>query len=264
LQYGEGYCRSRQVSGYPIEFVRELTRRVLTALIPERTAVLARRARSCGDHGGDHDLARTPALATMCTSWVRSCATVPMRRSEPTCRRSPPGELRLQSFGVTESTIGTDTTNWKTTAVRVGDNSSSTAVEGPDQPREHSDLMLLLAHDAAIGCARKTEAYRRSSSICASTGHGLDVRPINAMINHHSCELFFTNWGAGRKPAGCGRPRLSRHSRCMSRALLCIERRRWLLFHRQSRRVCKRRSYRSSIGKNHALPITLLYEPKRL
>ena len=70
------------------------------------------------DPGGDQRLRRaTRAPATRrCTRWARSCGTAPRSRSSATCRGSPSGELRLQAFGVTEPTAGSDTTAIQTTA----------------------------------------------------------------------------------------------------------------------------------------------------
>jgi alkylation response protein AidB-like acyl-CoA dehydrogenase len=105
------------------------------------------------------------------------------------------GELRLQSFGVTEPTTGTDTTSLKTTATRVGDHYLINGQKVWISRVEHSDLMLVLARTTPRDqVARKTEGLSAFIvDLREAVGHGLDVRPISAMINHHSCELFFTD-----------------------------------------------------------------------
>ena len=103
------------------------------------------------------------------------------------------GRLRLQAFGVTEPTSGTDTSRIRTTAVRDG---GSWVINGQKvwtSRVEHSDLMLLLARTTA-----REQAARPHDGLSVflvdlrtALGHGMQVRPIRAMINHHSCEVFF-------------------------------------------------------------------------
>jgi acyl-CoA dehydrogenase len=106
------------------------------------------------------------------------------------------GELRLQAFGVTEPTAGTDTTSIRTTAERRGN--SSYLVNGQKvwtSRAEHSDLMLLLARTTPRDQARK-----KTDGISVflvdmrrARGHGLTIRPIRTMINHATTEIFFDN-----------------------------------------------------------------------
>jgi acyl-CoA dehydrogenase len=105
------------------------------------------------------------------------------------------GELRLQSFGVTEPTTGTDTTNLKTMAVRDGDDYVINGQKVWISRIEHTDLMVLLARTTARDeVAKKTEGLSAFLvDVAAATGNGMEIRPIDAMINHHSCELFFDN-----------------------------------------------------------------------
>lgn len=106
------------------------------------------------------------------------------------------GELRLQAFGVTEPTTGSDTTQLKTRADRKGNDAyvingqkvwTSRAME--------SDLMLLLARTTP-----KAECKRRTDGMSvflvdmrAALGKGLELRKIDAMINHNTCEVFFND-----------------------------------------------------------------------
>jgi len=106
------------------------------------------------------------------------------------------GKLRLQSFGVTEPTSGTDTTSLKTTATREGDDYSINGQKVWISRVEHSDLMVLLARTKPIE-ERQSKTDGLSCFIIDIRGaseRGLSIKPIDAMINHHSCELFFDNF----------------------------------------------------------------------
>ena len=103
------------------------------------------------------------------------------------------GALRLQAFGVTEPTSGTDTSRIRTTATRDGDVYRMHGQKVWTSRAEHSDLMLLLArttprdrvarpHDGMSVFVVDLHEARRA---------GLTIRPIAAMINHHATEVFF-------------------------------------------------------------------------
>ena len=106
------------------------------------------------------------------------------------------GELRLQAFGVTEPTTGSDTTKLKTRAVREGNDHY--VVNGQKvwtSRARHSDLMLLLARTTPV-----EEVKRRTDGLSVflvdlreSLGKGVEIRPIEAMINHNTNEVFFDN-----------------------------------------------------------------------
>jgi acyl-CoA dehydrogenase len=198
-RYGEDYWLELDaVSGYPTEFVRELTRAgFLTALIPESyggaglgvleaAAIMEEISRSGAHAGACH------AQMYVMGSILRHGSDAQKRRYLPQIAR---GELRLQSFGITEPTTGTDTTNLKTTAERRGNKYVVNGQKVWISRVEHSDLMLLLARTTPrekVG--RKTEGLSAFIvDLKEAVGNGLDVRPIRAMINHHSCELFFTD-----------------------------------------------------------------------
>jgi acyl-CoA dehydrogenase len=198
-RYGEDYWLALDaVAGYPTEFVRELTQAgFLTALIPESyggagLGVLEAAAIM-------EEISRSGAHAGACHAQMYVMGSI-LRHGSETQKRQylPPiarGELRLQSFGVTEPTTGTDTTNLKTTARRVGDKYVVNGQKVWISRVEHSDLMLLLARTTPRDqVKRKTEGLSAFIvDLRTAVGNGLDVRPINAMINHHSCELFFTD-----------------------------------------------------------------------
>jgi acyl-CoA dehydrogenase len=103
------------------------------------------------------------------------------------------GELRLQSFGVTEPTTGTDTTSLKTIAKRDGDSYVINGQKVWISRIEHTDLMVLLARTTP-----KSEVKKKTDGLSAflidvqaAKQNGLTIQPIESMINHHSCELFF-------------------------------------------------------------------------
>ena len=106
--------------GYPEEFVKALTKAGwLAALIPAGVRRIGTGPhRGVGDPGGDQSLrAAIPAPATgRCTSWARCCATARSEQKREYLPKIASGELRLQSFAVTEPTTGTDTTKLKTYA----------------------------------------------------------------------------------------------------------------------------------------------------
>jgi len=106
------------------------------------------------------------------------------------------GELRLQAFGVTEPTSGTDTLNLRTTAIKDGKNTY--IVNGQKiwtSRAEHSDLMLLLARTTP-----RDQVEKRTDGLSVFlidmrevVGNGLEIKPIRTMINHATTEIFFDN-----------------------------------------------------------------------
>jgi alkylation response protein AidB-like acyl-CoA dehydrogenase len=103
------------------------------------------------------------------------------------------GELRLQAFGVTEPTSGTDTTALRTTARREGDSYIVNGQKIWTSRAEHSDLMLLLARTKPREqVAKKTDGLS-TFIVDMRTAKGLTIRPIRTMMNHNSCEVFFDN-----------------------------------------------------------------------
>ncbi len=111
------------------------------------------------------------------------------------------GELRLQAFGVTEPTSGTDTLALKTVAKRDGDDYIVNGQKLWTSRAEHSDLMLLLARTTP-----RDQVTKRTDGLSvflvdmnAARDNGLTIRPIDTMMNHSTTELFFDNM---RVPAG--------------------------------------------------------------
>ena len=106
------------------------------------------------------------------------------------------GELRLQSFGVTEPTSGTDTTRLKTFAEKRGDTYLVNGQKVWISRVQHSDMMLLLARTTPLAeVTKKTEGLSVFLvDLRERGGKGLTVRPIRNMVNHETNELFFDNF----------------------------------------------------------------------
>ena len=106
------------------------------------------------------------------------------------------GELRLQAFGVTEPSSGTDTLSLKTNARKDGDNYIVNGQKIWTSRAEHSDLMLLLARTTPKEeVASRTEGLSvflvdMKDALAAGT---LTIRPIDTMMNHATTEIFFDN-----------------------------------------------------------------------
>lgn len=199
-EFGENYWRDLDSKdGYPTEFVKEITQSgFLGCLIPESyggsglglieaCAILEEISRSGGHPGAAH------AQMYVMGSVLRHGTEGQKNRYLPAVAA---GELRLQSFGVTEPSTGTDTTSLKTTAKREGDKYLVNGQKVWISRVQHSDLMVLLARTKPIEIrASKTDGL--SCFIVDLRGaeeRGLTIKPIEAMINHHACELFFDNF----------------------------------------------------------------------
>ncbi|MGE0119683.1 MAG: acyl-CoA dehydrogenase family protein [Dongiaceae bacterium] len=105
------------------------------------------------------------------------------------------GALRLQAFGVTEPSAGTDTTAIATMAVRRGDRYVVNGQKVWTSRAEHSDLMLLLARTTP-----REQAAERTAGLSVflvdlreARGKSVAIRPIRAMVNHATTEVFFEN-----------------------------------------------------------------------
>lgn len=104
------------------------------------------------------------------------------------------GELRLQAFGVTEPTAGSDTTSIETMAVRKGDKYIVNGQKIWTSRAEHSDLMLLLARTTPKDeVKKKTEGLSVFLLDMQDQKDNITIRPIETMINHATTEVFFEN-----------------------------------------------------------------------
>jgi alkylation response protein AidB-like acyl-CoA dehydrogenase len=111
------------------------------------------------------------------------------------------GELRLQAFGVTEPTSGSDMLSLATTGRREGDHYISTGQKVWTSRAEHSDLMLLLARTTPREAAR-SRTHGLSVFLIdmrLAKGSSMQINPIRTMMNHATTEIFFEDL---RVPAG--------------------------------------------------------------
>jgi acyl-CoA dehydrogenase len=196
-KYGEDYwLQLDRERGFPTEFVSELTESgFLTVLIPEEYG-----GAGLGVYEASiimEEVCRSGAHAGACHAQMYVMGSVLRHGSDEQKKTYLPkiaaGELRLQSFAVTEPTTGTDTTSLKTVARRDGDNYIINGQKVWISRIEHSDLMVLLARTTAKNAVtKKTDGLSAFIvDVREAVGNGLEIRPIESMINHHSCELFF-------------------------------------------------------------------------
>lgn len=115
------------------------------------------------------------------------------RQKQTYLPRIATGELRLQAFGVTEPTSGTDTTSIQTFAEKRGDRYVVHGQKVWTSRAEHSDLMLLLARTTP-----KEEVEKRTDGLSVflvdmreAKENGMTIQPIRAMMNHATTEVFF-------------------------------------------------------------------------
>jgi alkylation response protein AidB-like acyl-CoA dehydrogenase len=192
-EYWRALDRARE---YPSQFVATLTREgFLNVLIPEEfggsglglgaaCAVLEEIHRSGCNGGACHAQMYTMGTILRHGSVAQKTKYLPKIAS---------GELRLQAFGVTEPTSGTDTTRIRTFAKRDGDKYIVNGQKIWISRVEHSDLMVLLVRTTAReDAAKPTDGMSvLLVDLREAVGKGLTVRPIRTMINHATTELFF-------------------------------------------------------------------------
>jgi alkylation response protein AidB-like acyl-CoA dehydrogenase len=195
---GEYWRKLDEVRGYPTEFVNALTESgYLAALIPEEyggaglplsgAAAILETVQATGCNGA------------ACHAQMYIMGTILRHGNEAQKRTYLPkiatGELRLQAFGVTEPTSGTDTTSLRTFAKKEGDKYIVNGQKVWTSRVEHSDLMLLLARTTPRDqVKRKTEGLSTFIvDMRTVLDKGLTIRPIRTMMNHNSCEVFFDN-----------------------------------------------------------------------
>lgn len=181
---------------YPTEFVTALASEGwLSVLIPEEyggsglglaaaTAVLEEVHRSGCNGGAAHAQMYTMGTVLRHGSEEQKARYLPKIAS---------GELRLQAFGVTEPTSGTDTTRIRTFAKRDGDDYVVNGQKIWISRAEHSDLMVLLVRTTPREeCAKPTDGISvLLVDMREAVGNGLTIRPIRTMLNHATTELFF-------------------------------------------------------------------------
>ncbi len=192
-EYWRGKDRDR---AYPTEFVQALTDSgFLACLIPEEyggsglgiseAAAILEEIQASGCNGG------------ACHAQMYTMGTVLRHGSEEQKRMLLPGiasgALRLQAFGVTEPTSGTDTSRIRTTAEKDGHEYVVNGQKVWTSRIEYSDFMLLLARTAPRDSGEKPHDGMSVFliDIRELRGRGLEIKPLRAMINHATTEVFF-------------------------------------------------------------------------
>jgi len=195
---GEYWRKLDDTATYPTEFVQALTDAgFLSVLIPE-------------EYGGAglpiaagcavlEEIQRSGCNGSACHAQMYTMGTLLRHGNDDQKNRYLPaiaeGSLRLQAFGVTEPSSGTDTTRIRTRAERDGDDYVINGQKVFISRTEHSDLMILLARTTP-----RDESKKPSDGMSVfivdlrdAVGNGLTITPIKTMINHSTTELFFDN-----------------------------------------------------------------------
>lgn len=198
-RFSDTYWRDLdRVDAYPEEFVKTLTDAgYLSALIPE-------------EYGGSglgileasiilEEVNHSGGNSAACHAQMYIMGTLLRHGSDAQKQEYLPkiasGELRLQAFGVTEPTTGTDTTQLKTMAVRDGDRYIVNGQKVWISRAEYSDLMLLIARTTPLEeVKKKTDGLSVFLvDLRTAIGNGLTIRPLRTMMNHATTEVFFDN-----------------------------------------------------------------------
>jgi alkylation response protein AidB-like acyl-CoA dehydrogenase len=190
------YWRALEPDRYPEEFVAALTEAGwLAALVPEEygggglgltaASVILEEINASGCNSG------------ACHAQMYTMGTVLRHGSEAQKERYLPriasGELRLQAFGVTEPSVGSDTTSLQTTATRIDGGWEITGQKLWTSRAEYSDLMLLLARTTpADRVEKRTEGLSTflvdmKRAVADGT---MTIRPIRTLMNHATTEIF--------------------------------------------------------------------------
>jgi alkylation response protein AidB-like acyl-CoA dehydrogenase len=195
---GEYWRELDRERAYPTAFVAALTEAgFLAGLIPEQYGGSGLSMRAAAAIMEEIHAAGCNGAA--CHAQMYTMGTVLRHGSDTQKREYLPdiarGALRLQAFGVTEPTSGTDTLSLRTTAVRDGDDYVINGQKIWTSRAEHSDLMLLLARTMP-----RDKVQKRTDGLSvflidmrSVKGRGLDIRPIRTMMNHATTEVFFDN-----------------------------------------------------------------------
>ena len=185
-------------SAYPSDFVKALSDAgYLSVLIPE-------------EYGGSgmalsgavailEEIQRQGGNGAACHAQIYMMGAVLRHGNDEQKQRYLPqiasGELRLQAFGVTEPTSGTDTLSLRTFARREGDHYIVNGQKVWTSRAEHSDLMLLL-----VRTTPKEDVKKRSDGLSVlivdmreAKKDGMTIKPIRTMMNHSTTEVFFEN-----------------------------------------------------------------------
>ncbi len=197
--FGNAYWRELdRERAYPADFVKALTDAgYLAVLIPEEYGGSGLGIRAAATIL--EEIHRQGANGAACHAQMYTMGTMLRHGSQDQKSTWLPaiasGDIRLQAFGVTEPTSGTNTLGLKTTAVRDGDHYVVNGQKVWTSRAEHSDLMLLLARTTpAEKAAKRTDGLSvLLVDMREAVGNGLTIKPIRAMINHATTEVFFDN-----------------------------------------------------------------------
>ena len=193
---GEYWRALDEARRYPSAFVNALTEHgYLAALIPERfggSGLTLSAAAAILE-----EIQRSGCNGAACHAQMYVMGTLLRHGSEEQKQLYLPriarGELRLQAFGVTEPSAGTDTTSIQTFARRDGDCYVVNGQKVWTSRAEHSDLMLLLARTTARDAVTKPTDGLSVFILDLRKAEGLKILPIRTMINHFTTEVFFEN-----------------------------------------------------------------------
>ncbi|MCL4710162.1 MAG: acyl-CoA/acyl-ACP dehydrogenase [Pseudorhodoplanes sp.] len=195
---GDYWRECDRTRAYPAAFVVALTKAgFLAALIPEAYGGSGLSMRAAAAIMEEIHAAGCNGAA--CHAQMYTMGTLLRHGSETQKREYLPaiarGELRLQAFGVTEPTSGTDTLSLRTTAVREGDAYVVNGQKIWTSRAEYSDLMLLLARTTPREKAKTRTEGLSVFLVDMRTvrDRGLTIRPIRTMMNHATTEVFFDN-----------------------------------------------------------------------
>jgi alkylation response protein AidB-like acyl-CoA dehydrogenase len=193
---GEYWREKDQARAYPSEFVDALTKAgFLAALIPEvyggsglkldAAAVIMEEIQAAGCNG-----ASAHAQMYIMNTLLKYGSAEQKQAYLP---QIATGELRLQAFGVSEPTSGTDTLSLRTVAVRDGDDYVINGQKIWTSRAEYSDLMMLLARTTTREeVSSKTEGLSIFLvDMRKVVGNGMTIKPIRTMMNHSTTEVFF-------------------------------------------------------------------------
>lgn len=201
--FPDAYWRDKdETEGYPTEFINAMTEAgFLAALIPEAYGGTGMPLRAAAVIMEEVCAAGCHAAAGHAQMYIMG--TILRHGSDGQKQRYLPkiatGELRLQAFGVTEPTTGSDTTQIKTRATPTDGGYVINGQKVWTSRALHSDLMLVLARTTpADQVAKRIDGISTFLiDIREHLGKGLEIRPIKAMVNHHATEVFFDNLRIG-------------------------------------------------------------------
>ena len=191
---GEYWRALDRERAYPTAFVDALTKAgFLAALIPEEFGGSGQSIRAAAaimeevHASGCNGAACHAQMYTMGTL-LRHGSAAQKTKYLPAIAR---GELRLQAFGVTEPTSGTDTLALRTTAVKQGGEYIINGQKIWTSRAEHSDLLLLLARTTPRDQVKKRTDGLSVFLVDMHKAKGLSIKPIRTMMNHATTEVFF-------------------------------------------------------------------------